>query len=255
MERRELLVRALAGLVGLTVLPQASAIVIEDELKPSTASWLKGLHALCTDLKRNHLSPYDWQVQIEELYKNVSTEDLIALIDFHHLVKGLQHNDRGATFKSFRFPKLAGTNPRHLAGSKIFALKRGRAVIPHAHNHMVSSHLVLSGSFRVRTWQRRFDMEGEPGRLFLEPSLDRIMHPGEVLTMSDERDNIHWLTPETDIAYTLDIPVSGLYQKKTYVTDANDYGLIFVDPRGKPNGKGIVAAPILDIEKALEIFG
>jgi hypothetical protein len=63
--------------------------------------------------------------------------------------------------------------PPHVTGQglrtwfvRVFALRRGGAIIPHVHNHMVSAHLVVSGSFHVRTHDRVRDLAVAPRLTF-----------------------------------------------------------------------------------------
>ena len=37
-------------------------------------------------------------------------------------------------------------------------MKKGGAIIPHVHNNMVSSHLVVDGQFHARTFDRMVDL-------------------------------------------------------------------------------------------------
>lgn len=225
------------------------------DIKPELQSWLKRLFQLCGDLKQDRLSPGQWQDQLADLYQRVSLADLMYLIDFEKLVAGLQFEARGATIRALKLPEPQGLRRPAGMGTKIFTMQKGQAVIPHAHNHMVSSHLVLAGSFHVRTWDRDFQRETAGDALYLKPSRDSHFKTGQLLTMSDDRDNIHWLEATSTRAYTLDIPISGLYRHKAYPTPANRYGLIFVDPTGRADRDGLVRAPILDITTALQRFG
>lgn len=72
--------------------------------------------------------------------------------------------------------------------------------------------------------------------------------------MSDERDNAHWFVATTDNAYTLDIPIPKVNLAKHYALQANEFGMIFVDPTVKARGDGKIHAPVLSFEISLKKF-
>ncbi len=222
--------------------------------KASPRRWLRRLHALSAALAAGELSPRDWQAGIEELNREVDLAQLLGFIDFERLIAGIEYPDDRGAIRSARLPRVRGL-PRRLGfGAKIFAYKRGAATAPHGHNGMVSAHLVLAGRFRVRAFNRTLESD-EPGHLLLSPSRDEQSKPGETITMSDERDNVHWIEATADRAYTLDVPISGLYEGKRYIAPANRYGMIYVDPTGPANGRGEIRAPIMAFADAMKKFG
>ena len=225
------------------------------EIEPVMKRWLLQLHELCGDVKANRIQPLVWQAHMESLYNRISLEELLHFIDFQRLSADLHLPPDRAAIRQVRFPRMAGISERAPFGRKIFALRKGAAVVPHAHNNMVSAHLVLEGSFRVRTFQRRWDLETEPGFLMLEPAKDEIYGPGRLLTMSDEMDNIHWLVAVSSRAYTLDIPVVDLITSREYLNPANRYSMIFVDPTIGVGGQSPITAPIIGFEQAIAKFG
>ena len=44
---------------------------------------------------------------------------------------------------------------------RFFGMRKGGAIIPHVHNNMVSSHLVIDGQFHARTFDRMVDLPDE----------------------------------------------------------------------------------------------
>lgn len=211
--------------------------------------WLRRLAELSRDLKDAKLAPEEWQDAIAALWRSVDVAELVRDIDLDRLVRGLT---LPADMAAVREVPLALPGLPLRFGHRVFALKRGAAVVPHAHNNMVSAHLVVRGTFHVRTFQRVRD---EDGALVLAPSIDRTFGPGEVLTMSDTRDNIHWLVATEETACTFDTPVSGLVPGKRYATAANEWGMIHVDPTARPQRDGTVRAPVITFEEAIRRFG
>ena len=121
-------------------------------------------------------------------------------------------------------------------------MRRDGAIIPHVHNHMVSAHLVLSGAFHARTHDRLRDLDDA---VVLKPSIDRRIARGDVISMSDRRDNQHWLVALADRSLTFDVGVTGLAASWPYRLDANRYNMIFVDAGAKPQADGLVVAPVM----------
>lgn len=219
--------------------------------KPA-ARWALQLQELCRDLEKQLLSPTEWQAHVETLFTDIGLTEVLASIDFERVIAGLQYPDDRAATRRVDLPGIDTQGVRVQWGPKIFALRRGRAIVPHAHNNMVSSHLVLRGSFHVRTFQRVRD---EDGFIVIEPSLDRIFGPGEIVTMSDERDNVHWFVATSEHAYTFDVPVVDLVPGRTYPTPAQAYGMIHLDPEGDATADGHIRARVISFEECIEKFG
>jgi len=240
----------LLGLLASTALIGAGfeTRAFAGSVSPLMARWLEDLHQTCGDLKTHALTPILWQEKIEALFSSISLQDLLALMDFEKLMEGLVLPDRWGAFKTVQIPQIEGVPP--LKGQKIFAYRKGRATAPHAHNNMVSVHIILKGTMHVRTYDRVRD---EPGFLILKPSLDEISGPGSVVTMSDFQDNIHWFHGEEE-SVTFNIPVTHLFPNKHYTTPANPYGMIYVDPNGGITGDGLIRAPILDFKEAEALY-
>lgn len=211
--------------------------------------FFRDLHQTCTALRDGNLDDAGWRNWLIKIYNQIDLPDLLRHINFDSLTRSLALPQKGSTTAS------VDTRPtkRRGWGAKIFANAEGTHVPPHGHNDMVSAHLVLKGSFHVRTYNRRFDLEA-PSRLVLEPVVDRVFGPGELLTMSDDHNNIHWLEAVHGPAYTFDVPVTHLNSGRSYANDANRYSMIFVDPRQKPNGQGLIEAPIISVTQALARF-
>ena len=139
-----------------------------------------------------------------------------------------------------RFVRFLGEDgrPRRLAyGAALFDFAPHNVVTPHGHRHMVSAHLVVAGSFRVRNFDRLGD---EEGAMRLRPTRDYVAGTGRVSTMCAERDNVHWFVPHRGPASTFDVIVSGLD------AGAPDHVIQAVDPeRARPAADGALVAPII----------
>jgi hypothetical protein len=252
IDRRQFGQRFLATLVSYTLIQLVHrGEALATSLRPEMERWQATLYEICGDLKKSTLSATEWQDRIEQLHASVPLEDLLRYIDFERLIAGLEYpHDRGA-IKNVTLPTIEGLGDP-VRGTKIFAYRKGSATAPHAHNGMVSAHLVLDGRFHVRTFERLAD---EPEHLIIRPSLDMDSGRGRTVSMSDERDNVHWFLATSDHAYTLDIPLSAVYPGKEYVTPANRYGMIYLDPAGESLSDDRIRAPRLSFEQALTRYG
>jgi len=99
----------------------------------------------------------------------------------------------------------------------------------------------------VRHYERLRD---EPGHLVLRPSIDRLSVPGDSTTISDDRDNVHWLAARSDGAFTLDVVVSRLRPELGFAQK-----IVNVDPaRGEKLEDGLIRARIISHEEALKVY-
>jgi hypothetical protein len=112
---------------------------------------------------------------------------------------------------------------------------------------MVSGHLVIHGRFQVRHYERLGD---EPQHMIVRPTIDRESRPGMATTVSDDKDNVHWLTALSEIACTFDVIVPGLDPARP--TEFMD----FIDPlRAEPLGQGRLRAPRLPASEVFRRYG
>lgn len=173
---------------------------------------------------------------MERLLGEVSVAELRAAIDFDRRTRGLAlPDDRAATVDV----PMAGPFV-----ARIFALAKGRAIVPHAHHRMASVHVVLAGRFRVRHYER---VSEEPGTVLLRPTVDRVAGPGDRSSVSDTRDNVHWLVALEEKSCTLDLIVPGLGGKTA---------IDFVDPRNATHrAADLLEAPRLTAGEAFRRYG
>ena len=89
---------------------------------------------------------------------------------------------------------------------KLFAVDKGRSIIPHGHANMVSAHLPLSGKFRLRQYDQ---IARDNGTLTIRPTIDQTIHPGDLSSIGEDDDNVHWFIAEAP-SHTSDVIVTGL---------------------------------------------
>ncbi|MCP3064172.1 hypothetical protein LXT21_35910 [Myxococcus sp. K38C18041901] len=242
--RREVLLQALTGYALVRTLLWQDALA--GPVRQEVQAWLSKTHELCAELREKKLTPREWQQQLEALYTRVPLPELLAAIDVERLKPGLELPDDRAGAVLAPLPRVEGL-PR-VFGSKLFGLAQGRAVVPHGHQNMVSMHVVLAGEFHLRHFER---VESQPRHLVLRPSIDRVSGPGDLSSISDQHDNVHWLVATKGPAYTFDLildrldPALGFAWKLDYVDVA----------RAEPLAGGLLRARRIEFDEAVRRYG
>lgn len=244
--RRRFLEAGLATFVTVGLLDTLFATeLVPPAVAPVLEKWLRDLRDRCGDLRGGALSATVWQNQVTTLLEAVPLQDLLRLVDFERLVERTPLPDDRATTRDPAFPPLDGAPVSHIR--RIFLMAETRAIVPHGHRNMASGHLVVHGSLRVRHFERVRD---EPGHLILRPTIDRESRPGAATTVSDEKDNVHWLVATSRVAATFDVIVPGLDPSRA--TEFMD----FVDPRrGQAIGDGTMRVPRLGADEVFDRYG
>ena len=248
LSRREFTHQALGSILTLTLLDTLFRCdAFADEVKPTTLKWLNDVNQLGFDLRDKKFSQTDWQKKIEELYTKADVDDFLKLVDFDKLTKNLEYLDVGAKSLSVNFPKLEGVPEKLSWGRQIFALKKGRSIVPHGHNNMATAFLILKGNFHGRHFDRLHD---EEEHMIIKPTIDRKFKVGECSTVSDFKDNIHWFQAIDEPAFIFNIHVSGIDPKFSEPT-----GRIYIDPKGEKLSDGTVRARRVDYEEVNRLYG
>jgi hypothetical protein len=205
-----------------------------DAVKPVVNQWVADLHAIGQDLKNQKLKDVDFQKKLEELYKKVNLPDLIKLVQLDRLAKNLKYPERGARNLGVDLSKVEGLPRKLVFGKQIFAMKKGRSVVPHGHDNMCTGFIILRGQFRGKHYDR---VEDHKDHYLIKPTIDRLFKPGESSTISDHKDNVHWFKAESDTGFIFNIHVMG-YNKESKKTPAR----VYVDPDGKKVHGGLILA-------------
>jgi hypothetical protein len=211
----------------------------------SLEQWAQGVADLNRDLASGRMSQLAWQDGIAALDAGIDLAALARYLDFDRLTAAMEFPSRLAETVDPKFPatvNIAGIERKWFL--RFFGMRKGGTIIPHVHNNMVSSHLVMQGSFHARTFDQVTD-DTEAKHVLLKPTRDGRLAAGDLITMSDDRDNGHWLIANEDRAFTFDIGMVNLSKTREFALKANDYNMIFIDPTPKPDSKGLIAAPVI----------
>ena len=247
LSRREFTQQALGSVLTLSLLEtlfQCDAFA--DEAKPATVKWLADVNQLGWDLKDKKLKQVDWQKKIEELYARADVADFLRLIDFDKLTRNLEMVDRGAKSLQFKFPAVEGIPDRIAWGKQIFALKKGRSVVPHGHNNMATAFLILKGTFRGRHYDR---LEDDGQFMIIRPTVDRSFATGEHSTVSDYKDNVHWFTATSDQAFIFNIHIMNVDP------DVKNTGRVYIDPNGEKISDNRIRAKRVSAGEVYKLYG
>jgi hypothetical protein len=209
--------------------------------------WLADLDQLGRDVKSDTLKQIEWQKKVEELYSHVDLPDLLKMIDFEAMVRKLESfNGKGALSLGVNFPKIEGIPTKTVFGRQVFAMKKGRSIVPHGHDSMATAFLVLQGQCRGRHYDRLAD---EKEFMIITPTIDKEFGPGGASSISDVKDNVHWFEALTDSAFVFNIHVMGLK------TNPKSPGRVYVDPNGEKIEGGKIRGRILDHEECTKLYG
>ena len=246
--RREFNHQALRSLTALALIEGLAAHrLFGRDVAPTIDAWFKDLNAISKDVADHRIKDVEFQRALESLYSRVDLPALLRSLDFDKMAAGVNYPAHGAQSLPVDFKSVSGLPTNLMFGRQIFAMARGRSVVPHAHDNMATGFIVLRGNLRGRHWDR---VEDHPDHYLIRPTIDHTFKPGEFSTISDHRDNIHWFTAETDGAFIFNIHVTH--------SDAGNPRMprrVYVDPLGEKVGGGLVKASKITYGKANQMYG
>jgi hypothetical protein len=231
------LVRALSG-----------GRILRAAVRPTVVKWLSEVEEMSSGLKGHKLRPSEWQAKVEELFRRVELKDLLRSINYDELIKKPLFPEDHESALELEFPQVEGL-PAELTYIPMFvAFKKGRAIVPHGHRNMVSMHMALEGEVHARHYERRGG--GDDAHMIIEPTLDKTFARGELSTVSDERNNIHWFKAVSGPVFMFNVAVFGLDGTKNF--SGRDY----IDPlNAEKLGDGTIRARRITDKEAFKLYG
>ena len=106
----------------------------------------------------------------------------------------------------FDLSKVEGLPANLGFGKQIFGCKKGQSIVPHGHANMCTGFIVLKGKWHGKHYDR---VETHADHYVIKPTIDRHFEPGDLSTISDHKDNVHWFKSESDAAYIFNVHVIG----------------------------------------------
>ncbi len=232
--RREFGSQILGSLVAYGLIETLwSRDLLADSVKPTIGDWLKDLITMTNDLRGRKLTDLEFQTKMEELYKRIDLKTLSTFVKLDDIEKKSKLPDNGAASLGIDLSTVEGL-PEVRFGRQIFGCKKGRSIVPHGHSNMCTGFIVLKGEWHGRHYDR---VETHAEHFIIKPTIDRAFKAGDLSTISDHKDNIHWFEAKSETAYIFNVHVTG-YDPKI---DGNS-GRLYVDPDGEKLSGGLVKA-------------
>ncbi len=246
--RRQFTAHALHSLAAFGLVETLwSRDLFADSVKPTVEAWLKDLVAMTKDLRGRKLTDLEFQAKMEELYRRVDLPALCTLVKLDAVERAVKYPAKGAANLGIDLAKVDGLPAGLGFGKQIFACKKGRSIVPHGHSNMCTGFIVLKGKWHGRHYDK---VETHPDHYVIRPTIDRSFGPGELSTVSDHKDNVHWFEAATDGAFIFNVHVVG-YDPQ--IKDSS--GRQYLDPNGEKLSGGLVKAKKLTSRECHEMYG
>jgi len=246
--RREFARNSLQSLTALVLIEGLwSSRLLGADVRPLIDDWFKEVNAISHDVHEHKTKDADFQKSLEELYRRVDLQSLLKSLDFDRLAAGVNFPTKGAKTFSGDEVHATGLPKNPVFGRQIFAMQKGRSVVPHGHDNMATGFLVLKGSFRGRHYDR---IEDHSDHYLIRPTIDRAFKPGEFSTISDHKDNIHWFTAESETGFIFNVHVV-----ETNPENTKRPGRVYIDPLGEKVAGGLIKAPKISYGKVNQLYG
>jgi hypothetical protein len=246
--RREFTRHALQSLTALALIEGLAAHrLFGADVRPIIDDWFRDLDAIARDVHDHRLKDVAFQSSLEALYRRVDLAALLRTLDFDRIAAGVTYPALGARSLPIASDGVAGLPASPVFGRQIFAMAKGRSVVPHGHDNMATGFLVLRGNLRGRHYDR---LEDHEDHYIVRPTIDRTFTPAEFSTVSDHKDNVHWFTAENETGFLFNIHVV-----ETNPENPKRPGRVYVDPMGEKLAGGLIKAAKLSYGKVNQLYG
>ena len=248
LSRRAFQQSSLASLLGYAFLETVfQGEAFSEEIKAVARQWLKDVNELGQDMKGQKITQVQWQAKEEALFNQVDVKEFLSFIDFEKLTANVKLPSSGEKSLRAKLPEVEGLPKSWVFGHQVFALGKGRSVVPHGHNNMATAFLILKGDFHGRLFDR---LEDDKDHMIIRPTIDRHFSVGESSSISDLKDNVHWFQAETEGSYIFNIHVNNVNPE-----NKNPPGRVYVDPNGEKLSDGRVRARKVGSEEVYKLYG
>jgi len=220
---------------------------LANPVRPVVRAWIVEMEAVTRQLRQGSVQKISWQTQIEALLSRVDLKDLMSAIDFDKLAKSAVFPRDHESATDVEFANCDGL-PEELSFSPYFyAMKAGTAIVPHGHSNMTSMHMMIKGQAQCWQFERVSD---EAHYLTIKPTSDKVLEAGNVTTMSDQKNNVHWFKALSGPVFMFNIGVYRLNPEDTL------NGRDCIDPLGGEKLKdGLIRARRIHIKEAYRLYG
>jgi len=244
--RREFNTRFLGSLMAFGLVETLwKRDLFADAVKPTIQKWFLDLTAMSKDLKGKKLTDLQFQTKMEELYKTVDLKALCGLVKLDEIEKK-KLPENGASSTGFDLGKIEGLPSNLGFGKQIFGCGKGRSVVPHGHANMCTGFIVLKGKWQGRHYDK---LESNKDHFLIKPTIDREFGPGDLSTISDHKDNVHWFKGLSDAGYIFNVHVTD------YAEGIGSSGRLYLDPDGEKVSGGLIKAPKMTSSECHKKYG
>ncbi|MCC9606431.1 hypothetical protein LOC68_17895 [Blastopirellula sp. JC732] len=253
INRRQSLQALGIAALGMTLLRSDQLFAGEVEM----SQWLTRLYDNADRLGQDRISGLQWQEVMDQIYADVPMDSLKRRLQFDSLCTRIMDeigSDRGELFHTINLPISGAPTDLEVRQeahqtliTKVAHIKKGRSIPPHGHSNMASAFLCISGDFEVRQYDK---LEDQPEHLVLrQTEYQTSAGPGTWSSISDYRNNVHWLTAKTDDCFLFTCKMIGIEQGRKL------NGRINVDVlRAAQLGTGVMRAPKITHQEAAELY-
>jgi hypothetical protein len=217
-----------------------------DAVKPIVGPWLTDLSDMTRELRDRKMTDLEFQAKMEALYRRVDLPELIKHIDLE-AYDPTKLPDNGASSRPIDFSKIEGAPSGAGFNKQIFGVKQGCSIVPHGHTNMCTGFIILRGEFHGRHYDR---VETHEDHCIIRPSIDRIFKPGELSTVSDHKDNVHWFKATSGAGFIFNVHVDSYDPSIKAATGRN-----YLDPEGEKLAGGLIKAPAMTSNDCHKKFG
>jgi hypothetical protein len=245
--RRDFHARLLGSLVTFGLVETLwSRDLFADAVRPTIHKWLQELVEMTKDLRDRKLTDLEFQTKMEDLYKRVDLKALCSLVKLDEIEKK-KLPENGASNVGIDLGKVEGLPTSLGFGKQIFGCAEGRSIVPHGHANMCTGFIVLKGKWHGRHYDK---VETHADHYLIKPTIDREFGPGELSTISDHKDNVHWFQATSDVGYIFNVHVIG-YDPE--IKEAG--GRLYLDPEGEKVSGGLVRAKKMSSSECHKKYG
>src|SRR4029077_16001322 len=131
-------------------------------------------------------------------------DELVTFIDLDRLTRNLKYPAKGAANLGIAMTKIEGLPKTLACRQQIFAMNKGRSVVPHGHDNMSTGFIILRGNFVGKHYDR---VEDHTDHYLIKPTIDRTFKPAEFSTVSDHKDNVHWFKAESEPGFIFNLHI------------------------------------------------
>jgi hypothetical protein len=221
--------------------------LLADSHQAAVGKWFAELVDLSHELRDRKFSDLEFQARMEALYKRVDLAELLQAVKLDDLERTSTLPDNGAISLNFDLRKVEGVPADLGFGKQIFGLRKGRSIVPHGHANMCTGFIVLKGNFHGRHWDK---VETHADHYLIKPTIDRQFKPGELSTISDHKDNIHWFQALSEPGFVFNVHVIG-YDP----TFQGSSGRLYLDPEGEKVAGGLIKAKKMTVSECHQKYG